>query len=98
MNMTNEGLKAVNEGSSSGLSGQVADIYNRLGIAWWVEIKTSIPECVYYFGPFVTSAEANRAMPGYISDLEQEQAQGIESAVRRMKPTQLTIDSDTSDP
>ncbi len=91
--MTNEGLKAVNKGSSSGLAGQVAEIYNRLGIAWWVELKTASPNCTYYFGPFITAAEAKRAMPGYIEDLNGENAQGIEALVRRIKPTQITIES-----
>lgn len=92
--MTNEGLKAVKKGSSSGLTGQVAEIYNRLGLAWWVEIKTSSPVCVYYFGPFVTASEAEGSVPGYVQDLEAENAEGIEVSVRRMKPKNITVEDE----
>ncbi len=62
-----------------------------LGLAWWVEIKTEQPQCTYYFGPFATSNEAESARPGYVEDLEKENAQNIRVAIRRGKPDQLTI-------
>lgn len=62
-----------------------------LGLAWWVEIKTDRPRCTYYFGPFASSSEAELAKPGYIEDLEQEQAEGIRVAIKRGKPDSLTI-------
>lgn len=63
-----------------------------LGLAWWVEIATAQPRCTYYFGPFSSSAQAHEAKPGYIEDLERENAQGISVTVKRCKPTNLTID------
>lgn len=79
---------------SKGISGPFANLYNQLGLAWWVEIKTTSPECTYYFGPFLTAAEANNAMPGYVQDLEEEQAQGIKALVRRCKPKDVTVCGD----
>lgn len=64
------------------------------GFAWWVEIKTENPRCIYYFGPFLMSREAEVAKPGYIEDLEQEGAQGISVVVKRCKPSKLTIADD----
>lgn len=63
-----------------------------LGLAWWVEIKTDAPRCTYYFGPFASSSEAESARPGYVEDLEKENAKGIHVSIRRGKPDQLTID------
>lgn len=62
------------------------------GQAWWVEITTAEPRCIYYFGPFQSSTEAATACPGYIEDLKGEKAQGIEVIVKRCKqPDELTI-------
>ncbi|NER00040.1 MAG: DUF1816 domain-containing protein [Cyanothece sp. SIO2G6] len=62
-----------------------------LGLAWWVEIDTS--DCTYFFGPFSSQKEALEAQPGYIEDLEQEGASGIQTNAQRMRqPTQLTIE------
>ena len=80
--------------SPQGMGGPFANIYNRLGLAWWVEIKTQQPECLYYFGPFLTSSEAQSAMPGYIQDLEAEKAVGIDAVVKRCKPNQITVCND----
>lgn len=86
---------AINSGStrSSDLSNRLAAFSNRLGLAWWVEIKTESPDCTYYFGPFLNQTEAQSAVSGFIEDLEQEQAQGITSTVKRCKPQELTIES-----
>ncbi|NJK40176.1 MAG: DUF1816 domain-containing protein [Acaryochloridaceae cyanobacterium SU_2_1] len=77
--------------TSTDLSSRFAEFYNRLGLAWWVKITTSSPECLYFFGPFLSQKEAETALPGYIEDLESEQAQGIDVTVERCKPTQLTV-------
>jgi hypothetical protein len=61
-----------------------------LGLAWWVEIKTDSPRCLYYFGPFLTADEAEAAKPGYIEDLQQESAQGIVAVTKRCYPSKLT--------
>ena len=58
---------------------------------WWVEITTEQPRCIYYFGPFQTSVEARSAQTGYIEDLENEEAQGIQVVIKRCKPEVLTI-------
>lgn len=64
---------------------------NQLGLAWWVEITTENPKCLYYFGPFGSSASANAHQPGYIEDLTQEGAQNIQARIKRMKPQSLTV-------
>jgi hypothetical protein len=68
--------------------------FNSLGLAWWVEIITQNPRCTYYFGPFLTSADAKLALKGYVEDLELEGAQGIQVNVKRCKPNNLTIAED----
>ncbi|MCD8486246.1 MAG: DUF1816 domain-containing protein [Desertifilum sp.] len=69
-------------------------ILNFLGLAWWVEIATQTPKCTYYFGPFLSQADALAAQAGYLEDLEQEGAQGVKTSVRRCKPTHLTVSDD----
>lgn len=69
-------------------------LYDSLGLAWWVEIVTQNPNCTYYFGPFISSVDANLASKGYVEDLETEGAQGIVVNVKRCKPYPLTIAED----
>lgn len=69
----------------------LTDVLNNLGMACWVEVTTKQPECIYYFGPFLTRKEAERAQSGYLEDLENEGAQGISAVVKRCKPEKLTI-------
>ena len=59
--------------------------------AWWVEVSTHEPQCVYYFGPFDRPTEAEAARPGYLEDLNGEGAIGIDSIVKRCRPTALTL-------
>ncbi len=77
--------------NTTDLSSRFAEFYNRLGLAWWVEVKTSSPVCIYFFGPFISQKDAEEALPGYVEDLESEQAQTIVTDVKRCKPTQLTV-------
>ena len=77
--------------NTTDLSSRFAEFYNRLGLAWWVEIKTTSPVCTYFFGPFLSQKEAEAELPGYIEDLENEQAKNISTEVKRCKPTQLTV-------
>jgi Domain of unknown function (DUF1816) len=72
-------------------------VLETVGLAWWVEIITSSPNCTYYFGPFASAQEAETARPGYVQDLEGEGAQGLQVVVKRCKPTQLTIFDDGSE-
>ncbi len=69
-----------------------------VGQAWWVKITTAQPHCTYYFGPFATAVEADEAKAGYIEDLEGEQAQGIQVAIERCKPQQITIEHEAAVP
>lgn len=59
--------------------------------AWWAEITTIKPRCIYYFGPFQTDAEAQSAYSGYVDDLDSEGAQGIVVVIKRCKPDNLTV-------
>jgi len=62
-----------------------------LGLAYWIEIKTEKPKCIYYFGPFLTDKEAKSNLNGYLEDLKEEGAKEIKVTIKRCKPTQLTI-------
>ncbi|NJR56854.1 MAG: DUF1816 domain-containing protein [Acaryochloris sp. CRU_2_0] len=75
----------------SDLWSDIAEFTNYLGLAWWVEVKTSFPTCTYYFGPFLSRQEAEVALPGYVEDLEAEQAEHIATTIQRCRPTQLTV-------
>lgn len=66
-------------------------IVEALGLAYWIEIKTEIPKCTYYFGPFLTADEAKKTQGGYLEDLKGEGATGIQLAIKKIKPKQLTI-------
>ncbi|MEW6494737.1 MAG: DUF1816 domain-containing protein [Cyanobacteriota bacterium] len=66
-------------------------ILQLMGLAFWVEIVTDNPSCTYYFGPFLNEKEAHIAKDGYIEDLENEGAQGINVKIKRCKPSDLTI-------
>jgi Domain of unknown function (DUF1816) len=73
------------------VKGQLASLLNRLGLAWWIEITTQSPKCIYYFGPFASSQEAKEELPGYLDDLKHENAEGIQAVVKRCQPAELTI-------
>ena len=72
-------------------------ILQTAGLAVWVEIVTDFPNCTYYFGPFVSTSEAEAAKSGFIEDLESEGAKGLAVMVKRCKPKQLTIYDDSLD-
>lgn len=69
----------------------LAELINQFGWAWWVEIKTSSPTCIYFFGPFLSHQEAQSASAGYVEDLESEQPRDIAATIRRCQPSQLTV-------
>jgi hypothetical protein len=68
-----------------------------LGLAWWIEVTTESPNCIYYFGPYASSDEATSEQRGFIEDLEQEGARNIKVTIKRCKPTELTIFDDATD-
>lgn len=67
---------------------------NFLGLAYWVEIITKTPQCIYYFGPFASKKLAQASYGGYVEDLRSEGAQEIQVIVKRCKPSYLTIFND----
>ncbi len=69
----------------------LTDLLSSLGLAWWLEITTDSPHCLYYFGPFLSVKEAKANQGGYVEDLEKEGAQNILVKVKRCKPENLTI-------
>jgi hypothetical protein len=87
-------LKVIQRKRSMSLTGQFASLLNRLGLAWWVEVTTQSPACVYYFGPFNSAKEAEIELPGFLEDLEDEKAQGIQAVVKRCQPSELTVFDD----
>ena len=68
---------------------------HRFSQPYWVEITTKEPKCIYYFGPFNSRTEAKRMQHGYIEDLIEEKAIGINVKIKRCLPTNLTITEDT---
>ncbi|HAC65929.1 MAG TPA: CpcD phycobilisome linker protein [Cyanothece sp. UBA12306] len=60
------------------------------GISWWVEISTTHPQCLYYFGPFDDQEEAGFHQGGYIQDLLGEGAQNITVRIKQCQPLTLT--------
>jgi len=75
----------------------LTNLLNLSGLAWWVEIKTETPICVYYFGPFGGAQAAEASKAGYIEDLEQEGAQGLTVSVKRCKPAKLTLSDESGE-
>ena len=60
-------------------------------LPWWIEIRTKMPACIYYFGPFNSLREARYSQHGYIEDLVAEKAQGITVEPKKCQPQMLTI-------
>lgn len=69
----------------------LANYLAAMGVAWWLEVITEEPKCIYYFGPFSSSYVAEALSNGYIEDLEQEKAQITNVDIKRGQPKQLTI-------
>ncbi|GAP95616.1 hypothetical protein NIES2104_21400 [Leptolyngbya sp. NIES-2104] len=68
-----------------------------IGFAWWAEVTTENPRCVYYFGPFLSEKEAKSHQGGYVEDLEREGATSIKVNIKRCKPSDLTIYDEKAD-
>ena len=65
-----------------------------LRLSWWLEVKTVVPPCVYYFGPFSSQKEAQISQYHYIDDLSQKKAHGITAEVKQLQPKELMIYED----
>ena len=63
-------------------------------LSWWLEVKTTIPPCIYYFGPFSSKKKAKLSLFSYIEDLVQEKPYGITVEIKRLHPKELTICED----
>ncbi len=59
-------------------------------VPWWVEITTTRPHCIYYFGPFDDFVEAYEHHGGYVEDLQEERAKGIMIHIKQCQPLVLT--------
>ncbi len=64
---------------------------NKSNTPYWIKIKTTQPKCIYYFGPFDNHQEAKLNQNGYMEDLIEEKALGINIEINSFKPTILTI-------
>jgi hypothetical protein len=64
---------------------------NRFNLPWWIEIKTTLPSCIYFFGPFDNFKEAKGLQDGYIEDLVAEKAFGITVEIKQCQPDLLTV-------
>lgn len=69
----------------------ITELVNLTGLAWWIEVKTLTPDCIYFFGPFLTCQEAQAALPGYVEDLEAEKPKKMTVTIKRCQPSQLTV-------
>ncbi|MDJ0692170.1 MAG: DUF1816 domain-containing protein [Xenococcaceae cyanobacterium MO_188.B32] len=58
---------------------------------WWIKITTEVPKCIYFFGPFDSSSEAQLLQYGYIEDLKGEKARVISVDIQQCEPKELTI-------
>ncbi|ERT06244.1 hypothetical protein M595_3798 [Lyngbya aestuarii BL J] len=74
------------------------NLLNFLGLAFWVKIITTDPDCTYYFGPFLTAQDAHFAKVGYVEDIESEGANTYTVFVKRDKPSRLTVAEDLETP
>ena len=78
-------LNIVAVSALDGLSSHHEDDFH-----WWVEITTTRPHCIYYFGPFDNFPEAYGHHGGYVEDLQEEGAQGIIINIKQCQPLVLT--------
>ena len=76
--------------STSCVNNSCSDI---LKLFWWLEIKTTRPPCVFYFGPFSSEEEAKVSQYSHIEHLIHEKFQGITLEVKQLEPKELMIPS-----
>ncbi|WP_038004256.1 DUF1816 domain-containing protein [Synechococcus sp. W2B2] len=67
---------------------------NGLGLAWWAKVHTRNPSVTYWFGPYVRRSGLEKALPGFLADLESESPDSIEQSLIRCRRTEpFTIES-----
>lgn len=76
--------------STSSVKNSGSDI---LKLYWWLEIKTALPSCVFYFGPFSSEEEAKISQYSHIDRLIHEKFHGITPAIKQLEPKELMIPS-----
>jgi len=64
---------------------------------YWIKVTTVKPSCTYYFGSFLNRESARLAQPGFIEDLENENAQGIKAEIKLCQPQKLTLCDESTD-
>lgn len=75
------------------LKNTLTTLWENLGLATWIQITTTDPPCLYYFGPFLSQQEAQEHHPQFLQDLQEEGAEGIETQILQCsRPEQLTVD------
>ena len=60
-------------------------------LGWWITILTAQPLCLYYFGPFTFSQDAESIKDRFIEDLRQENALILCTRIRFLQPSQVTV-------
>jgi hypothetical protein len=80
-----------------GLLGFIISIFKTLSDrqmekSWWVQVKTENPKYTYYFGPFESLKVARDKQPGFVEDLQAEQAEVSHAGVEWCNPPALTIE------
>ncbi|MEQ8998193.1 MAG: DUF1816 domain-containing protein [Coleofasciculus sp. B1-GNL1-01] len=73
------------------------EILSKLGLAYWLEVITDHPWCVYYFGPFGTIQEAELSQFGYLQDILEESAHLMSVTIKQVCPQNLTLFEDSLD-
>ena len=65
---------------------------NKLGLAWWAKVETSIPSATYWYGPFLTRRSLNESLGQFLNDLSKEGSKEItHSIIRCKKEEPLTV-------
>ena len=59
--------------------------------AWWIEIRTANPLCIYCFGAFESFTAAAQAQYDYILDLLAEKAKILSAEIKQCQPKCLTV-------
>ena len=67
-------------------------LVNLAGLAWWAEVKTTAPDAIYWFGPFVRRYTMERQLMQFLDDLRAEGALRLDVSkqrIRRFEPLTL---------